>query len=110
MDKILMEVVITIAVALVWYAWVKYVKPWIETNHLMAAAEIAVSAAEAMYGRYHGEQKLKEALNQLKDSGWDIEADDVLNAVRAAWQRMNTSQIAAGEKETRNAIGESLQV
>ena len=99
MDKIIMEIIITVAVAAVWYAWTKYIKPWLETNHLMAAATIAVSAAEALYGRYHGAEKLEVALVQLKEAGWDITRDDVLNAVRAAWQKMNTSQIAAGEKE-----------
>ena len=99
MDKIIMEIIITVAVAAVWYAWHRYIKPWLETNHLMEAATIAVSAAEALYGRYHGEEKLETALAQLKEAGWDITRDDVLNAVRAAWQKMNTSQIAAGEKE-----------
>lgn len=99
MDKIIMEIIITIAVAAVWYVWHHYIKPWLETNHLMAAATIAVSAAEALYGRYHGAEKLDAALAQLKEAGWDITREDVLNAVRAAWQKMNTSQIAAGEKE-----------
>lgn len=99
MDKIIMEIIITVAVAAVWYAWHRYIKPWLETNHLMEAASIAVSAAEALYGRYHGAEKLEVALAQLKKAGWDITRDDVLNAVRAAWQKMNTSQIAAGEKE-----------
>ena len=99
MDKIIMEIIITVAVAAVWYAWYRYIKPWLETNHLMEAATIAVSAAEALYGRYHGAEKLEAALAQLKEAGWDITSDEVLNAVRAAWQKMNTSQIAAGEKE-----------
>lgn len=99
MDKIIMEIIITIAVAAVWHAWHHYIKPWLEINHLMAAATIAVSAAEALYGRYHGAEKLDAALAQLKEAGWDITREDVLNAVRAAWQKMNTSQIAAGEKE-----------
>ena len=99
MDKIIMEIIITVAVAAVWYAWHRYIRPWLETNHLMEAATIAVSAAEALYGRYHGAEKLEVALAQLKEAGWDITRDDVLNAVRAAWQKMNTSQIAAGEKK-----------
>ena len=102
MEKIIMEIVITVAVAAVWYAWHRYIKPWLETNHLMEAATIAVSAAEALYGRYHGAEKLEVALAQLKEAGWDITRDDVLNAVRAAWQKMNTSQIAAGEKEAKD--------
>ena len=98
MDKIIVEAVITLAVCLAWYAWQRYVKPWLTEHRLYEAAEIAVQSAEAIYGRYHGKDKLQEALNQLKAIGFDIEADDVLNAVRAAWQRLNTSQIAAGEK------------
>lgn len=99
MDKIIMEAAITLAVCLVWYAWQRYVKPWLNEHHLYEAAEIAVLSAEALYGRYHGNDKLQEALNQLKAAGFDIEAEDVLNAVRAVWQKLNTSQIASGEKE-----------
>ena len=99
MEKIILEAVITLAVCLAWYAWQKYVKPWLTQHRLAEAAEIAVDAAEAIFGRYHGEEKLQEALEQLEAAGFDITAEDVLNAVKAAWQRLNTSQIAAGEKQ-----------
>lgn len=97
---ILIRAIVMIAFAL--FSWVsaKYIKPWLEQNNLVTAAKVAVEAAEAMYGRYNGEQKLKAALDQLTVKGYDITSDDVLNAVRAAWLEMNTAQITSGEKET----------
>lgn len=85
--------------ALLSWLFTKYVKPWLIQNNLVTAAKVAVEAAEAIYGRYNGEEKLKEALNQLKAKGFDVEAEEVLNAVLAAWFEMNTSQLISGEKE-----------
>ena len=99
MEQMLVEAFFVLFTVLAWFAWHRYVQPWLEEHHLIEAAEVAVAAAEAIYGRYHGEEKLQEALNQLKEAGFDISADNVLNAVKAAWQRLNTSQIAAGEKQ-----------
>lgn len=89
-----------IVFALLSWLFTKYVKPWLIQNNLVTAAKVAVEAAEAMYGRYNGEEKLKSALDQLVAKGYDITSDDVLNAVRAAWLEMNTAQITSGEKET----------
>lgn len=89
-----------IVFALLSWLFTKYVKPWLVQNNLVTAAKVAVEAAEAMYGRYNGEEKLKAALDQLTAKGYDITSDDVLNAVRAAWLEMNTAQITSGEKET----------
>lgn len=41
---------------------VKHVIPWLKERQLYDAAMIAVNAAEAVYGRYHGEEKLAAAL------------------------------------------------
>jgi hypothetical protein len=41
---------------------VKNVIPWLKERQLYEAAMIAVNAAEAVYGRYHGEEKLAAAL------------------------------------------------
>ena len=54
MEKYILEAVITLVVCLGWYAWQKYVKPWLEQHRLVEAAEVAVDAAEAIFGRYHG--------------------------------------------------------
>lgn len=86
--------------ALLSWLFTKYVKPWLVQNNLVTAAKVAVEAAEAIYGRYNGEEKLKAALDQLTAKGYDITSDDVLNTVRAAWLEMNTAQITSGEKET----------
>lgn len=96
---IIMEATIVIIMTVSICLFNKYIRPWLEQNNLMHAAQIAVAAAEAMYGRYNGKEKLNEALAQLRNKGFDIDADDVIHAVQAAWQKLNTSQIAAGEKE-----------
>lgn len=100
MYQTIFEALAILLVTLCWFAWNKYVKPWLVSHHLYEAATIAVSAAEAIYGRYNGDQKLEEALEQLRKAGWDVSSASVINAVKAAWQKLNTSQIAAGEKET----------
>lgn len=97
--KIIIEGVFSVLFALMYIAFNKYLKPWLIQNNLVTAAQVAVQAAEAMYGRYNGEQKLRQALSQLKKNGFDIEADDVLSAVQAAWSKLNIDQIAAGIKE-----------
>ena len=89
---------IWVIAAVVGYVWHTYVTPWLLENHLMEAATIAVQSAEALFGRYHGAEKLKAALDQLDEHGWDINSDTVLAAVRAAWVRLNLAQIDAGVK------------
>lgn len=77
----------------------RYIIPFLEDNNLIEAATVAVNAAEALYGRYHGEEKFTEALNQLKANGWDIDSEIVINAVRSAWNQLNLEQISVGVKE-----------
>lgn len=96
--RIVLEAAITIVIALSVFAFNKYMKPWLVENNLMGAAEIAVRAAEAMWGRYNGKDKLETALAQLSHKGFDITAQEVLAAVNAAWQKLNSQQIASGEK------------
>ena len=98
MNTIFMEALMTLLSCFALYAWQKYVKPWLVQHRLLEAAQVAVEAAEAIYGRYHGEDKLQKALDQLAELGFDISAAEVVNAVRAAWKRLNTEQIASGEK------------
>ena len=84
--------------ALLARVWMRYVRPWLEKRDMIDAAKIAVGAAEAMLGRYLGENKLKYALNRMKDMGFNIESEVVLDALRAAWKQLDLKQLASGEK------------
>lgn len=76
----------------------RYAVPWLKSNNLIETAKYAVQAAEAMYGRFNGDEKLRQALNLMKEKGFDVETDEVLNAIKAAWKEMDIEQIAAGIK------------
>ena len=78
---------------------VKQIIPWLKERKLYDAAMVAVNAAEALYGRYHGEEKLAAALDQLKEHGYDINSKVVIDALNAAWKEMDRAMIDAGEKE-----------
>lgn len=51
--------------ALLARVWTRYVRPWLEKRDMIDAAKIAVEAAEAMLGRYLGEDKWAYALNNF---------------------------------------------
>lgn len=89
----------TILTAFVSYAWKSWVRPWIESKNLETEAGIVVNAVEALLGRYTGEDKWKLALEKMEAFGWNIDADKVIDAVKAAWQLLNLRQIEAGVKE-----------
>lgn len=93
--SVVMDIILFAFVTIVTFVGKKYVLPWIELNHLTAAATVAVQAAETIYGRYHGDEKLLAALEQLAQQGFDIDSEKVLNAVKAAWQALDISQHAA---------------
>ena len=76
-----------------------HVVPWLKDKHLYDVAVIAVEAAEALYGRGHGEEKLKAALDSLAKRGYDIESDRVIDAVRAAWKELDQAMYMDGEKK-----------
>ena len=81
--------------------WVRDVAvPWLTQHQLLEAAKEAVEYAEAMLGRLNGEAKLKLALEVLKDKGWDIDSDAVVQAVKAKWLELNLAQVGAGVKDT----------
>ena len=44
----------------------------------------------------------------LESKGWDINSDEVLQALKAKWQELDLTQVAAGVKGTISA-GASLQ-
>lgn len=71
---------------------------FLEDHNLTAAAEIAVKSAEALWGRYHGAEKLASVKSALEAKGYKIDDEKVMNAIRAAWQMLNMNQIGAGVK------------
>ena len=72
--------------------------PWLKEKNLYQAAVVAVNAAEALYGRYHGDEKLNAALESLKAKGFDINSDRVKEALSAAWKELDRAMYADGEK------------
>ena len=84
--------------ALLARVWTRYVRPWLEKRDMIDAAKIAVEAAEAMLGRYLGEDKWKYALNRMEEMGFNIESEVVLDALKAAWKQLDLKQLASGEK------------
>lgn len=82
------------------YPWLRDVAvPWLKQNNLLKAAQVAVQYAEAVVGRYNGEEKLKLALMVLESRGY-IYSDEVYQAVIAKWKELDIAQIAAGIKDT----------
>lgn len=75
-----------------------YAVPWLKSKNLYEAALIAVHSAEALYGRYHGQEKLQAALQSLKAKGYKIETKEVLDAVQAAWKQLDIAMYNDGEK------------
>ena len=76
----------------------KQLVPWLKNKNLYEAAAVAVNAAEALYGRYHGDEKLTAALNSLKEKGFDIDSSKVKEALNAAWKEMDRAMYESGEK------------
>ena len=102
MQNVLNFVIQGLAIVLtagVYYAWQKYIRPYLVDNDLYKAAEVAVYAAEGLFGRYNGKEKLTYALGALKEQGWDVDAQAVIDAVRATWAKMDLKQIEAGVKD-----------
>ena len=94
----------TAASALIGRVWVKYVRPWLEQRDLTDAAKIVVEAVEALLGRYCGEDKWKLALEKMRERGFNIDSDIVMDALRSAWKRLDIDQMASGEKEKKSEI------
>ena len=76
----------------------KQLVPWLKNKNLYDAAVVAVNAAEALYGRYHGDEKLTAALNSLKEKGFDIDSSRVKEALNSAWKEMDRAMYESGEK------------
>lgn len=81
------------------YPWfLSVIVPWLKTHNLVALAEMAVKYAEAELGRYAGEEKWKLAIALMQAKGFDVNAEEVTAALKAAWETLDLQQIAAGVK------------
>lgn len=88
-----------VLLVLLTYAWRKWLKPWLIRHNLMDAAEIVVTAVEALIGRGNGAEKWALAIRKMQqDYGFDINDEIVLDALRKAWKELDLSQFIAGEK------------
>lgn len=97
-NTILLVATIWVLTAIIGRLWVLYIRPWLDQHKLIEAATVAVHSAEELFGRYHGEEKLENALLQLSELGFDVDSDIVIRAVKAAWQKLNIEMISAGMK------------
>ena len=79
--------------------WVKHVRPWLEQRDLSDAAKIVVNAVEALLGRYCGEDKWRMALRKMQERGFNVDEEQVVDALHAAWYQLNQAMILSGEKE-----------
>ena len=79
----------------------KQLVPWLKDKNLYEAAVIAVHSAEAIFGRYHGEEKLAAAIEYMKDRGFNVETERVMKALEAAWKDLDISMIMVGAKEAK---------
>lgn len=85
------------------YPWfLTVVVPWLKTHNLVSLAEMAVKYAEAELGRYAGEEKWKLAIALMKAKGFDVDSEEVIAALKAAWETLDLQQIAAGVKTATN--------
>ncbi len=105
-----MTALIVVVVGLLGVAVGTILIPWIAKKlspeaklALATVAEVAVYAAEKIFGRGFGEQKLTAAVRKvdewLNKVGLDIDDVAVYNAIIEAWQKLNQSQIESGVKE-----------
>ena len=95
----LVGLVTSLATACAAHVWRKWVQPWLSRHDLTEQAEIVVNAVEALMGRYHGEEKWALALEKMRDRGYYADAQTVIDALKAAWQSLNLTQILAGVKQ-----------
>ena len=94
----ILTTIITLITIIITGLITKQLVPWLKNKNLYDAAVIAVNAAEALYGRYHGDEKLTAALNSLKEKGFDIDSSRVKEALNAAWKEMDRAMYESGEK------------
>lgn len=94
---LLISLVVSVCVSLI----TRQLVPWLKDKKLYDAAIVAVDAAEALYGRYHGEEKLQYAIEILKDKGYNVDTAAVMDALRSAWKNLDSAMRLTGEKENK---------
>ena len=94
----LTDILIAVITALLIFVWRRWVRPWLEAHELMDEAAIVVNAVEALMGRGNGTEKWKLAVQKMQAYGFDVNTDIVLDAIRAAWKDLDTTQRMTGEK------------
>lgn len=86
---------------IVW-PWISKKLPTGSIEVLKTAVKIGVYAAEAVWGRTHGEEKLKDAFKTTKDYlarvGITFDDEQIYEAIHAVWQELDISQRQAGIK------------
>ena len=85
------------------HVWHIYVMPWLEERHLIDDARLIVKGVEALIGRHAGEEKWRLALEKMKAAGWNVDTDQVVLALKAAWKELDLDMIEAGEKQPAEA-------
>lgn len=95
----ILSVVVTVFCFVFKHVFATQIKPYLEDKGLSDACAVAVSAAEAAYGREHGAEKLEYALDMLKQQGWNVESKLVVSYVEAAWQDFDLFQRGSGLKD-----------
>ena len=91
------------------YLWKREIRPFLEEHALLEAAEMTVQYVEAVFGRGHGEEKWAAALEKMAEHGWNLNRQEIQEALKAAWQILNVSQIAAGIKESGEGLKEEQE-
>lgn len=93
----LMNAIIAFLAAII----LRYVIPWVnaQTNakqreNVLAWVDVAVAAAQQLYYHLDGETRLQYALDFLKQKGFDIEDDVILDAVEAAVLKLHQGLVS----------------
>ena len=53
-----------------------------------AKKSLKKTAVEALLGRYTGDDKWQLALEKMEALGWNVDAQQVIDALKAAWQKI----------------------
>ena len=97
----LLGTVVSTMAAYVFKRWIKPLlgKIGLDEDRLSVLAQIFVDAAEATYGRYNGDLKLQQVLDNLREYGFNVDSTLVIAAVKAAWKDLDMRQRAYGDKD-----------
>ena len=97
----LMNAVIALLAALI----LRYVIPWVsaqttakQRENMLAWVDVAVCAAQQWYHHLDGQTRLDYALSFLKEKGFDIDNDVVLDAVEAAVLKLHQGLVKSDDR------------